>query len=105
VNALDYSGYPDCRPEYIRAFETMARLATKSGVEGDEPLTLHTPLIEMTKSQIIKRGLELNVDYGLTCSCYDPDGTGHACGRCDACSLRLDGFRENGIADPVAYQN
>jgi len=83
----------------------MARLATKSGVEGDEPLTLHTPLIEMTKSQIIKRGLELNVDYGLTCSCYDPDGTGHACGRCDACSLRLDGFRENGIADPVAYQN
>ncbi|MGZ0162499.1 MAG: 7-cyano-7-deazaguanine synthase QueC [Planctomycetales bacterium] len=104
VNALDYSGYPDCRPEYIRAFETMARLATKSGVESDEPLTLHTPLIEMTKSQIIKRGLQLNVDYSLTCSCYDPDGTGRACGHCDACSLRLEGFRENGIADPVAYQ-
>jgi 7-cyano-7-deazaguanine synthase len=104
VNALDYSGYPDCRPEYIRAFETMARLATKTGVEGKEPLTLHTPLIEMTKSQIIKRGLELDVDYGLTSSCYDPDETGQACGTCDACSLRLEGFGANGIDDPVAYQ-
>ena len=105
VNSLDYSGYPDCRPEYIRAFETMARLATKSGVEGDEQLTLHTPLIELTKSQIIKRGIELNVDYSLTCSCYDPDEAGHACGTCDACLLRLEGFHENEIADPVVYQN
>lgn len=104
VNALDYSGYPDCRPEYIRAFETMARLATKSGVEGDEQLTLHTPLIELTKAEIIKRGVELNVDYGLTCSCYDPGETGHACGTCDACLLRLEGFCEVGIADPVRYQ-
>lgn len=105
VNALDYTGYPDCRPEYIRAFETMARLATKSAVEGEEPLTLHTPLIEMTKSQIIKRGLDLNVDYGLTSSCYDPNEAGQACGTCDACSLRLEGFRENGIDDPVPYQS
>ena len=105
VNALDYTGYPDCRPEYIRAFETMARLATRSAVETDEPLTLHTPLIDLTKSQIIKRGLELNVDYSLTSSCYDPDGSGQACGHCDACSLRLEGFSENGIKDPVDYQN
>ncbi len=105
VNALDYAGYPDCRPEYIRAFESMARLATKSGVEGDEPLTLHTPLIQMTKSQIIARGLELNVNYSLTSSCYDPGETGLACGTCDACSLRLEGFRENGINDPVAYHS
>lgn len=104
VNALDYTGYPDCRPEYIRAFETMARLATKSAMAGEEPLALHTPLIEMTKSQIIKRGLDLNVDYSLTSSCYDPDETGQACGTCDACSLRLEGFRENGIDDPVSYQ-
>jgi 7-cyano-7-deazaguanine synthase len=105
VNALDYTGYPDCRPEYIRAFETMARLATKSAVETDEPLTLHTPLIDLTKSQIIKRGLELNVDYSLTSSCYDPGESGQACGHCDACSLRLEGFSENGIKDPVAYQD
>jgi 7-cyano-7-deazaguanine synthase len=104
VNALDYTGYPDCRPEYIRAFEAMARLATKSAMEGEEPLTLHTPLIEMTKSQIIKRGLELNVDYSLTSTCYDPDETGQACGTCDACSLRLEGFRDNRIDDPVPYQ-
>lgn len=104
VNALDYTGYPDCRPEYIRAFEVMARLATKSAVEADEPLTLHTPLIKLTKSQIIKRGLELNVDYSLTSSCYDPDEAGRACGHCDACALRLEGFSENGVKDPVAYQ-
>tara|TARA_R110002072_G_scaffold302615_1_gene486774 strand:- start:25853 stop:26563 length:711 start_codon:yes stop_codon:yes gene_type:complete len=105
VNALDYAGYPDCRPEYIRAFEAMARLATKSSVEGDEPLTLHTPLIEMTKAEIIKRGHELSVDYSLTSSCYDPGESGLACGTCDACSLRLEGFRENGISDPVVYQS
>lgn len=105
VNALDYTGYPDCRPEYIRAFESMARLATKSAVEADELLTLHTPLIDLTKSQIIKRGLELNVDYSLTSSCYDPGDSGQACGHCDACSLRLEGFSENGIEDPVAYQD
>lgn len=105
VNALDYTGYPDCRPEYIRAFEAMARLATKSALEGDEPLTLHAPLIELTKSEIIKRGLELGVDYSLTCSCYDPSESGQACGHCDACTLRLEGFCENGIEDPVAYQN
>ncbi len=105
VNALDYSGYPDCRPEYIRAFEAMARLATRTAVESEEQLTLHTPLIEMTKSQIIKRGLELKVDYSLTSSCYDPGETGQACGTCDACTLRLEGFRENDMDDPVAYQN
>jgi 7-cyano-7-deazaguanine synthase len=105
VNALDYTGYPDCRPEYIQAFEAMARLATKSAVETEEPLTLHTPLIDFTKSQIIKRGLELNVDYGLTSSCYDPNESGQACGHCDACTLRLVGFRENGIEDPVVYQD
>ncbi len=105
VNALDYSGYPDCRPEYIRAFEAMARLATKSAMENAEPLTLHTPLIRLTKSEIIQRGLELNVDYSLTCSCYDPDEAGLACGNCDACTLRLEGFRENGITDPVRYQS
>jgi 7-cyano-7-deazaguanine synthase len=104
VNALDYTGYPDCRPEYIRAFEAMARLATKSAMEGDQPLTLHTPLIELTKSDIIQRGLELGVDYSLTCSCYDPDDSGEACGNCDACTLRLEGFRANGIQDPVRYQ-
>ena len=105
VNALDYTGYPDCRPEYIRAFEAMARLATKSAMEGDQPLTLHTPLIELTKSDIIQLGLELGVDYSLTCSCYDPDASGKACGNCDACTLRLKGFRANGIPDPLQYQN
>lgn len=103
VNALDYSGYPDCRPEYIRAFEAMARLATKSAMEGTEPLTLHTPLINLTKSEIIQRGLELNVDYSLTRSCYDPNESGQACGTCDACTLRLEGFCANGIQDPVSY--
>ncbi len=101
VNALDYSGYPDCRPEYIAAFEKMANLATKSGVEDSTPLTLHTPLIDMTKAQIIARGLELGVDYGLTLSCYDPGEGGAPCGACDACTLRAKGFREAGQSDPA----
>lgn len=101
VNALDYSGYPDCRPEFIRAYETMANLATKAGVEGRQHLKIHTPLIAMTKAQIIARGIELGVDYGLTSSCYDPSQTGEPCGQCDSCQLRLKGFRENGIEDPL----
>ncbi|HEY7348212.1 MAG TPA: 7-cyano-7-deazaguanine synthase QueC [Ktedonobacterales bacterium] len=104
VNALDYSGYPDCRPEYIAAYEQMANLATKAGVEGRQRLTIHTPLIELTKAQIIQRGLELGVDYSITLSCYDPAPTGEACGRCDACLLRLKGFAESGGQDPVPYQ-
>jgi len=104
VNALDYSGYPDCRPEYISAFESMANLATKGGVEGTLPVTIHTPLIDLRKAQIIQRGRELGVDYGQTISCYDPGDDGAACGRCDACQLRLKGFREAGLKDPVAYQ-
>jgi 7-cyano-7-deazaguanine synthase len=99
VNALDYSGYPDCRPEYIAAFETLANLATKVGVEGSR-LTIHTPLIQLTKAQIIQRGLALGVDYGLTTSCYDPSPEGAACGRCDACLLRRKGFAEVGVGDP-----
>jgi len=102
VNALDYSGYPDCRPEYVEAYERMARLATKRGVEG-HPLRIHTPLIDMTKAQIIARGLELGVDYGITHSCYDPTPDGAACGTCDSCLLRLRGFAENGIEDPAPY--
>ncbi|MCW8834762.1 MAG: 7-cyano-7-deazaguanine synthase QueC [Rhodospirillales bacterium] len=104
VNALDYSGYPDCRPEYIAAFERMANLATKGGVEGTIPVTIHTPLIDMTKAQIIRRGLELGVDYSLTTSCYDPAPDGTACGHCDACGLRLRGFRDAGIDDPIPYR-
>src|SRR5262245_26762007 len=104
VNALDYSGYPDCRPEYIAAFERMANLATKAGVEG-RPLKIHTPLIDLTKAQIIRRGLDLGVDYALTFSCYDPDAAGRACGRCDACLLRLKGFAENGVRDPITYSS
>ncbi|MHC4991844.1 MAG: 7-cyano-7-deazaguanine synthase QueC [Planctomycetota bacterium] len=101
VNAVDYSGYPDCRPQYIAAFEAMANLATRMGVEGNR-ITIHTPLIELTKAGIIKRGLELGVDYGLTFSCYDPDpGTGRPCGRCDACLLRARGFAETGLPDPA----
>ncbi|GAB5404056.1 MAG: 7-cyano-7-deazaguanine synthase QueC [Aureliella sp.] len=100
VNALDYSGYPDCRPEYIQAFETMANLATKAGVEG-ERLTIHAPLIDMTKAQIIKRGLELGVDYSKTISCYDPDSAGTPCQGCDACLLRIRGFEQNGLSDPT----
>ncbi|MEE8061154.1 MAG: 7-cyano-7-deazaguanine synthase QueC [Gemmatimonadales bacterium] len=102
VNALDYSGYPDCRPEYISAFERMARLATRAGVEG-AVLTVHAPLIDMSKQAIIARGLELGMDFSLTSSCYDPTPEGLACGRCDACRLRLKGFAENGISDPVGY--
>ncbi|HMJ57535.1 MAG TPA: 7-cyano-7-deazaguanine synthase QueC [Gemmatimonadales bacterium] len=94
VNALDYSGYPDCRPEYIAAFQRMADLATKAGVEGSQRLTIHTPLIEMTKAEIIRKGLELGVDFDMTLSCYDPDELGNACGRCDACQLRAKGFAE-----------
>jgi 7-cyano-7-deazaguanine synthase len=101
VNALDYSGYPDCRPEYIHAFERMANLATKAGVEGRQRLRIHTPLIDLTKAQIIRRGLDLGVDYSLTHSCYDPDAAGQACGTCDSCLLRRRGFAELGMEDPA----
>ncbi len=104
VNALDYSGYPDCRPEYIRAFERMANLATKAAVEGRQRIQIHAPLIELTKAQIIQRGLELGVDYTMTHSCYDPDTDGRACGYCDSCLLRIKGFREAGVSDPTIYQ-
>lgn len=104
VNALDYSGYPDCRPEYIEAFEKLANLATKAGVEGEQKLKIHAPLISLTKAQIIKRGFELGVDYSLTSSCYDPDTEGRPCGECDSCFLRRKGFRENGIEDPLPYR-
>jgi 7-cyano-7-deazaguanine synthase len=100
VNALDYSGYPDCRPEYIEAFEKMANLATKAGVEGHQRLRIHTPAIQLTKAGTIRLGLELGVDYGLTHSCYDPAG-GQACGTCDSCLLRARGFAELGLADPA----
>jgi 7-cyano-7-deazaguanine synthase len=103
VNVLDASGYPDCRPEYIAAYERMANLATKAGVEGHR-LTIHTPLIAMTKADIIRAGLALGVDYSLTTSCYDPSAEGAACGACDACLLRLKGFRESGTRDPIAYR-
>ncbi|MBK6315210.1 MAG: 7-cyano-7-deazaguanine synthase QueC [Blastocatellia bacterium] len=103
VNALDYSGYPDCRPEFIEAFSRMANLATRAGVEGKSRLTIHTPLIAMTKAEIVARGLELGVDYGLTTSCYDPSPEGRACGACDSCLLRLRGFAENGLRDPAQY--
>ncbi len=101
VNALDYSGYPDCRPEYIRAYERMANLATKAGVEGRQRLHIHAPLIALTKAQIIERGLALGVDYSLTHSCYEPGTTGQACGTCDSCLLRRRGFAELGLADPA----
>jgi 7-cyano-7-deazaguanine synthase len=104
VNFLDYSGYPDCRPEYIAAYERMANLATKAGVEGQQHLTIHTPLIELTKAQIIAHGLALGVDYSMTLTCYDPSPTGEACGHCDACLLRLKGFAEASLADPARYQ-
>lgn len=103
VNALDYSGYPDCRPEYIAAFERMANLATKAGVEGRMQLKIHTPLIAMTKAEIIKTGLDLGVDYSLTHSCYDPTAEGLSCGKCDSCRLRLKGFAEAGVSDPLHY--
>jgi len=103
VNALDYSGYPDCRPEFIAAYEEMANLATKAGVEGRQKLTIHAPLMHLTKAQIIKRGMELGVDYSLTSSCYDPGMNGKPCGQCDSCLLRRKGFKENGIDDPLPY--
>lgn len=103
VNALDYSGYPDCRPEYIAAFQTMANLATKAAIEGSGRFTVHTPLIHLTKGEIISQGLSLGVDYGRTHSCYDPTPDGVACGLCDSCRLRLKGFAEVGVADPVRY--
>jgi 7-cyano-7-deazaguanine synthase len=103
VNALDYSGYPDCRPEYIEAFTEMANLATKRGVEGHR-LTIHTPLIDVTKGETVRRGLALGVDYGLTVSCYDPTPAGEACGHCDSCLLRLRAFDENQMSDPASYQ-
>jgi 7-cyano-7-deazaguanine synthase len=105
VNSLDYSGYPDCRPEFIAAYENMANLATKAGVEGRQRLKIHAPLIELTKAEIIQRGLELSVDYSLTSSCYDPDENGAPCGQCDSCFLRQKGFRENGIHDPLRYRD
>lgn len=101
VNALDYSGYPDCRPEYIEAYERMANLATKAGVEGRQKLRIHTPLIRLTKAEIIRRGLELGVNYALTSSCYDPSPDGAPCGHCDSCQLRRKGFEALGMADPV----
>jgi 7-cyano-7-deazaguanine synthase len=104
VNAVDYSGYPDCRPEYIAAFERMANLATKASVEGRLAFTIHTPLVSLTKAEIIRLGSRLGVDYGLTRSCYDPDTAGAACGGCDSCLLRLKGFAEAGLADPAPYQ-
>ena len=105
VNALDYSGYPDCRPQYIASFQHMANLATKAGVEGESPINIRTPLINLTKSDIIKTGLNLNVDYGLTHSCYDPDQNGYSCGHCDACNLRIRGFEKIGLSDPLKYSD
>ena len=103
INAVDYSGYPDCRPEYVAAFGRLAALATKAGVEGRANYQIHTPLVAMTKAQIIRRGTELGVDFGLTHSCYDPDPAGLSCGRCDACLLRRKGFAEAGLVDPLPY--
>lgn len=102
VNAVDYSGYPDCRPEFIKAFETMANLATRNGVSG-EPFRIETPLIDMTKAEIIRTGLELGLDYGTTVSCYQADDQGRACGTCDSCRLRAKGFADAGVADPTHY--
>ena len=104
ANAMDYSGYPDCRPEYIKAFQQMSRLATKAGVEQGQELTIHTPLIALSKREIVERGLALGVDYSITLTCYDPDSRGRACGHCEACLLRLKGFREAGLDDPAEYQ-
>lgn len=104
VNALDYSGYPDCRPEYVEAYQRMANLATRAGVEGRQSLVIHTPLIHCSKAQIIRRGIALGVDYSLTSSCYDPAPGEGACGECDACQLRLKGFAEAGLVDPVRYR-
>lgn len=103
ANQLDYSGYPDCREEYVRAFEQMANLATKAGVEGKSRVKIHVPLIHMSKAEIIRKGLALGVDYSLTWSCYDPQNDGRACGLCDSCQLRLKGFKEAGHKDPIEY--
>ncbi|MGH8645884.1 MAG: 7-cyano-7-deazaguanine synthase QueC [Gammaproteobacteria bacterium] len=103
VNAVDYSGYPDCRPEYIQAYQAMARLATKAGVEG-RPVRIHTPLVHLTKAEIVKKGVELGVDFGLTVSCYQADAEGRACGVCEACRFRAEGFEAAGVADPTIYQ-
>ena len=105
VNAVDYSGYPDCRPEFLDAFEKLAGLGTKAGVEGSRPFRIHAPLINLTKAEIIRRGLALGVDYGMTRSCYDPDESGAACGGCDSCGLRLAGFAAAGVRDPAPYQS
>ena len=104
VNSLDYSGYPDCRPEYLEAFERMARLATRAGVEGHQDLGIRAPLRHLSKAEIIRYGLSLGVDYGITRSCYDPSSDGRSCGHCDACLLRMKGFAENGLRDPAPYQ-
>ncbi|MBI5183846.1 MAG: 7-cyano-7-deazaguanine synthase, partial [Nitrospinae bacterium] len=103
VNAVDYSGYPDCRLEYIRAYEKMAELGTKMGAEEKRRIKIHTPLISLTKKEIIRKGLELGVDFSMTHSCYDPTDDGKACGRCDSCHMRLKGFREAGVKDPLVY--
>ncbi len=103
VNALDYSGYPDCREDFIRAFETMANLATRTGITGTSRIQIHTPLLHLTKGEIVRLGTDLGVDYSLTHSCYDPAEDGRSCGHCDACQLRLRGFREAGLNDPIAY--
>ena len=105
VNATDYSGYPDCRPEYIAAFEKMANLATAAAVEGKGRYTIQTPIIQMTKAQIITTGTDMGVDYSMTHSCYDPDTEGRPCGRCDSCQLRLKGFAEAGLTDPAEYSH
>ncbi len=104
ANVLDYSGYPDCRPEFLSAFESLANLATKAGTEGAGTFRVHSPLLKMTKAEIIREGTKLGVDYALTLSCYDPDAAGRACGRCDSCALRKKGFAEAGVPDPTAYQ-
>jgi len=104
VNAVDYSGYPDCRPEFIAAFETLANLATKAGVEGKEKLKIHTPLIQLSKAEIVLKGFDLGVDYSLTHSCYNPGGNGVSCGSCDSCLLRLKGFNDAGLEDPIEYR-
>jgi 7-cyano-7-deazaguanine synthase len=104
ANVLDYSGYPDCRPEFLAAFETLANLATKAGVEGTGKFRVHAPLLKLTKAEIIREGVRLGVDYSQTLSCYDPDAEGRACGKCDSCQLRRKGFAEAGVADPTLYQ-
>ena len=104
ANAIDYSGYPDCRPEFLAAFEHLANVATKAAVEGRGTYRVHAPLLRLTKADIIREGTRLGVDYGLTLSCYDPDAAGWACGHCDSCRLRLKGFREAGLPDPARYR-